>query len=512
MSSRSARVLLLSTVAAMSALFMAAGAQAYRMVGIGAGDPSTLFKFSTGASSQESSPGANIGFPEGATDRELVGVAFRPGTDDLYSIGSEGTVYLLDDHDQTRPFRAFPAGPTPAVDPIPGSAAGVVVDGSTLRVLGGPDRDLAFNIFNGEPVGPARADLHYRVGSGVPEVFGGAGYPLEGTSGYPYQATYVIDAASASVERLGPDGLLEPDVSLGQAPLLPEGGLAIPGQGGLEADRAVVVIRHPGLASYDVCRVGLTYRMVERDLSEPPSVVGCRPLAFPGSIRGIAIEPYSVVSIDGPAVVREGRSEGLTATRHGNLDRTIDVPWSVHKEKGTPASLVGVHGVFHFSEGNTRGSSTVVDIPEDQKVENVRTLRIELEPGEHDDWVGESQLPTVLRIRDDDMRAGVRIPVRGIGSRKALRNGHIVLPYRCSQICSALAKLSAEGQTQDTYRGEVEETSAGNIVLGLGDQARELLKLNPRVKLGLYVRLTGDYIPGSRRPTVVRHLRLRFRP
>ena len=148
-----------------------------------------------------------IEFPAGATDTQLVGLGYRPQTEDLYAMGSGGTLYVLRGELPQMSFRAIQVNPTPGLSPIQGTSWGFAFKPTrdAIGLVDDAGQNLLFDYLNGSLLS-SDGTLAYASGDVNVAV---APVPAAIAFTNPAVATgkttmYVIDSATDSLAIQGP--------------------------------------------------------------------------------------------------------------------------------------------------------------------------------------------------------------------------------------------------------------------------------------------------------------------
>jgi len=433
-------------------------AMAYaKVVGLTTEVPSRIATFSIERSEQAQLHA--VDFPSGATDTDLIGIDYRPRSDDLYALGEKGTVYVLQG---SGPFTAVQLGPTPIVDPIGGSAFGFGFDpvGDQLRVVDDAGGNLRFGPFNGSQIGPDGTPLSYA--SGDPHA---AIAPLPSAMGFSeafpaaMATMYLIDASVGSLAVVdavdsaapGMDGVLHTVGNLSVGPITEVGGLDLPPrQDGFHANKAHAVIQRTGADHSEIC--ALTLRSIFYSKFGPFDIGGqalnCRSIGGGQLIESVAIEPYSIVRFEGDGEeptfeVSEGDRGRIVVGRIGAVHRPIEVSWetspSASKDLGREEHIVT------FEPGQSRALFGL-SLPDDNVVERTKSIALTFGGTGSGNWVTGSPPRALVRVVDDDVGARLIRPRKKIAIRKILRQKRLSLRYWCTQVCRTDIRLYAAGR------------------------------------------------------------------
>jgi hypothetical protein len=393
---------------------------------------------------------STIEFSAEETDTHLIGLAFRPQSEDLYAMGSGGTLYVL----QGPPWHATPVNPTPAVSPLEGSVFALAFNPvkDMIVVIDDAGQDLLVNPFNGEVTSDGT------LAFGASEPFAGVS-PVPAAAAFiraePGLATttmYVLDSATDSLAVQGPSrsadagagGTLHPLEPLG-LDIASVGGFASPQTPYVNED--VALLQPVGGGPQLLCGIN-----TETLYANGPQA-SCSPGRSVGAgqpLEGLAVVPPSVIRV-ADHVVEGSISQGaeVTVERRGGLKRSVAVEYftpapSIH---GSMASgFVIPSGELTFKQGE-RTESFHVDIPHAPSAEELGGF-VELRGSSPDTFVVEAAAHIVVR---PEAPQGVQIQRPKTSLGRILRRHKLVVRYSCMHECGPVMKLGVSGIGISTF-------------------------------------------------------------
>jgi hypothetical protein len=378
-----------------------------------------------------------VDFPPGATDTDLIGLSFRPQSEDLYAMGAGGTLYVL----QGPPWRAVPVNQTPAVSPIEGSSFGFAFNPvrDAISVIDDAGQNLLVNPFNGEVTNDGT--LGYPSDgffAGVKPVPTGAAF-VGSAPASTSTTMYVLDSATDWLMVQGPER--SPDAGAGGVLHLTSGsvGLDVTSAGGLAswpgstnaAENLVALLQPAGGGPQKLCGIATSGRS---SCYLSGSVGASQPL------EGLALVPPSVIHI--PHYLVEGTfSNGadVTIERHGGLKRSVTVEYRTQAPSLHGSGLSGFvipPGQLTFEKGE-RVKTLHVDIPSSPSAEKLGGY-IELNDSSPDTFLSQRWAHVVVR-REGPLSVHIVRPKSSLG--RILRRHELDLRYTCSLTCDSIMKL-----------------------------------------------------------------------
>jgi hypothetical protein len=351
-------------------------------VGLTTDGPSSLVTFPV--TDPGSAQTATITFPAAATDTNLVGVDYRPRSNQLYAYGSLGTLYVLNPPaaaggawtavQVSGGLGAFPAGSDTGLDVNPAADA--------VRVVAESNENYRFNPLNGAGgAGTAAGGRDADLNPGDPNIVAAA-YTND-FDGTPATELFDIDSSSDMLLRQNPpnNGTLEPRGMLG-VNTTDNAGFDI-AQGSKIAYAALELAGSPGSSS--LYKVSLA--------NGAATSVG----AIGGGkvIESLSVVPASVIAfpVDGWAVRENARQAEVAVVRSGPENRTATVDYA--------ASDGSASGTLTFDPGQT---TKVISVPvaDDANDGQDRKITLTLSNAGANAIVGGQGSATLTVVDDDD--------------------------------------------------------------------------------------------------------------
>jgi hypothetical protein len=441
-------------LACASAAALATSAPAFAdetAVGLSTDSPSSLVTFPV--TNPGSAQTSSISFPMGAMDTNLVGLDYRPRSNQLYAHGSLGTLYVLNPP-------ATPGGPFTAVQVSPGlgafpAGADTGLDfnpmADAIRVVNENDENYRFNPLNGNGgAGTAAGGKDAALNPGDPNVVA-AGYTnnFDGTTS---TELFDIDSGSDVLLRQNPPnaGTLELRGMLG-VNATDNAGLDV-AQGSRIAYAALELAGTPGSSTLHTINLA-------NGAATPVGAIGGGKV-----IESLSVVPASVIAfaVDSSAVSESGAQAQVAVVRSGPENRTATVDYS--------SSGGGPSGTLTFDPGQT---TKLISVPvtDDSSDGPDRTVTLTLSNAGSNALIG-AQGTTTLTIVDDDDRP-VSPPAKPKAVDSALKLGRRALDR---------ATLRLDGSGRGRGRLELSRADRKALARALARGKARSLTLKVRVR------------------------------
>ncbi|MGH2716469.1 MAG: DUF4394 domain-containing protein [Thermoleophilaceae bacterium] len=351
-------------------------------VGLSTDSPSSLVTFPV--TNPSSAQTASITFPMGAMDTNLVGLDYRPRSNQLYAYGSLGTLYVLNPP-------ATPGGAFAAVQVSAGlgafpAAADTGLDfnpmADAIRVVNENDENYRFNPLNGNGgAGTAAGGRDSNLNPGDPNVVA-AGYTndFDGTTS---TELFDIDSGSDVLFKQNPPnaGTLELRGMLG-VNTTDNAGLDV-AQGSKVAYAALELAGSPGSSTLHTINLA-------NGAATPVGAIGGGEV-----IESLSVVPASVIAfaVGASAVSESGGQAQIAVVRSGPENRTATVDYS--------SSGGGPSGTLTFEPGQTTKLITV-PVSDDAGDGADRQIALTLANPGANALVGARDATTLTIVDDDD--------------------------------------------------------------------------------------------------------------
>ena len=418
-------------------------------VGLSTDSPSSLVTFDV--KTPGSAQTAAITFPMAATDTDLVGLDYRPRSNQLYAYGRIGTLYVL-----TPPamaggawtavqvsagLGAFPAASDTGVDVNPAADA--------VRVVNEANENYRFNPLNGNGgAGTAAGGKDSALNPGDPNVVAAA--YTNNFDGTPATELFDIDSGSDMLFRQNPpnSGTLEPRGMLG-VNATDNAGFDI-AQGSKVAYAALELAGTPGSSMLHTVNLA-------NGLATPVGAIGGGEV-----IESLSVVPASVIafSVEASAASESAGQAQVAVVRSGPENRTATVDYS--------SSNGAASGTLTFDPGQT---TKVISVPVagDTRDEADERVTLTLSNAGANAIVGGQGRTTLTIVDDDDKRTAAK-PKR-VGS--SLRLGRRVLDR-------VTVRLDAGGRGRGTI--ELSRSDRRALARALAEGDARSLSLRVRVR------------------------------
>lgn len=382
----------LGSAAALALAGAAPSMAAETAVGLTTDGPSSLVTFPL--TDPGSAQTASIAFPAAATDTDLVGIDYRPRSNQLYAYGSLGTLYVLNPPataggawtavQVSGGLGAFPAGSDTGLDVNPAADA--------VRVVAETNQNYRFNPLNGNGgAGTAAGGRDADLNPGDPNVVA-AGY-TNNFDGTPTTELFDIDSASDMLLRQNPpnNGTLEPRGMLG-VNTTDNAGFDI-AQGSKTAYASFEPAGSPG--SSRLYKVSLA-----TGAASPVGAIGGGKV-----VESLSVVPASVIAfpVDRWAVRENAGQAQVAVVRSGPENRSATVDYA------TSDNSAG--GTLTFDPGQT---TKVISVPvaDDARDGTDRAVTLTLSNAGANAIVGGQGSATLTVVDDDDAPATAPMPSR----------------------------------------------------------------------------------------------------
>jgi Domain of unknown function (DUF4394) len=440
-----------------------------------------------------------IKFPPTATDTQLVGLAFRPGTEDLYAMARGGTLYVL----QGPPYKAVQVNPTPALSPLQGTHFSLTFDPvrDAIKVVDDAEQSLLFSPFNGQVL--EEATLAYGPPGGPTPAPAGAAFVTVSSGPFKAYRMYVLDSATDHIAVLGKyEG---PETGAGgqlteHGPL----GLDISAVGGFAAlpdsEFGQAIVQPAGGGPQELCSVDSTTEQA----SAPP--LSChQDLAAEQPLTGLAVNPSAVIEFSEQKLTgHEGETVYVPIRRRGSLDRVATARYGFVIPEHSPAGEFGTpSGTLSFLPGEME-KTIPVPIPKANGGQPPWGAVMQLTDAGPDTSLGNEKFGLIEVVGNEANPTVVR-PKASL--KQVLRQRLLKVRYHCDGPCRPSFDLKVGGTPVSSAGRNRFETGPGVAVLRLGAKSREAIA-DYASRGGAVFHLSAFF--GTAGPTVYRKLRLRL--